>query len=72
MSVQDSNPGRGKKFCSPPKRPEQLVDSTSLLFNGHRGSLPAVKRSERKNDHSLPSDVEVTNEYNLYDLMLCK
>jgi len=32
-------PGRGKRFSSSPKHPDQLRDPPSLLFSGYRQSL---------------------------------
>jgi hypothetical protein len=53
---------RQDMFCSP-NRPDRLWGPPRLLFNGYRGSVPAVKRPERDADHS-PSGVEVMNACN--------
>ena len=41
--VQDSNPGKGKKFSTSPKRPDRLWGLPSVLFCGHRRSFPGLK-----------------------------
>jgi hypothetical protein len=43
-----------------PKRSDQLWEPPSLLFNGHRGSLPRVKGPGRAADHSPPSGAGLT------------
>ena len=47
-TIWGSNPGRYKRFFSSPKRPGQLWDPPSVLFNGYRGSFSQVKQPGRK------------------------
>jgi hypothetical protein len=54
-----SNPGRGKRFFSSPKRPDQLWVPSSLLFNEYRDSFSGLRRLEREVDHSPLFSVEV-------------
>lgn len=39
-------PCRRRKLFSPPKRPDQLLDPTSLLFNGYLERLLVVKKGQ--------------------------
>ena len=41
-TVRVSNPGRGRVFFSPSKRPNWLWGTPSLLLNPYGGSLPGV------------------------------
>jgi len=41
-TVWSSNPSRGKRFISSPKRPYRLSCPTSLLFNEYRRLVPEV------------------------------
>jgi len=50
-----SNPGRGMRFFSSPKCPDQLWRPPSFLLNGEWGSFPGVKWSRHETDHSPPS-----------------
>jgi hypothetical protein len=56
--------GRGRRFFSSPKCQDQRWGPTRLLFSGHRGSFPALKRAGRDFDHSSSCSTEVKNEWN--------
>jgi hypothetical protein len=58
-----SNPGRGKRFFSSPKRPDQLCDSHGLLFNEYWGSFLGVKWPGHEVSHWSQSSGEVENEW---------
>jgi len=45
------------------KRPYRPWDPPSLLFNGHQGSFPEIKRPGREVNHSLPPSAKVKNEW---------
>ena len=47
-----SIPASGNKLISSTKRPDRLSGPLSILFNGHRPSLPRVKRPGREAEHS--------------------
>ena len=51
-----------KKLFSPEVR-EIFLSPNSLLQNGHKEVFPGLKRSAREFDHSIPSRVEVKNEW---------
>lgn len=55
-TVRYSTPGRCKEFFSSWKRPP------SLLFSGHRGSSPGVKRPGQGVNHWPPSSANVKKE----------
>jgi hypothetical protein len=57
------NPGKGKTFSSLPERPNWLSGTTSLLFNGYRGSLLVVKWPEHEVIQSPPFGAEVKYEW---------
>jgi hypothetical protein len=59
-TVRDPNPGRGKRFFASLKYPDRLLGPYGLLFNGHRGSFPAVRRPACDAEQSLPSSTQVT------------
>lgn len=46
-----------------PNCPNRLRRQASLIFNGSAAIAPGVKKPGRNADHSLPSSVEVKNEY---------
>jgi hypothetical protein len=50
-TVQGSNLDKGKSFSVLQNHPHWLWAPSNLLFNGYRGSLPAVKRPGREFDH---------------------
>jgi hypothetical protein len=50
-------------FSQFPKLRDRLWDPHSLSFNGHRSSIPWVKRPGREVDPSSPSCAEVKNEW---------
>jgi hypothetical protein len=48
------------RIFSPQRRPDRLLDPSSLLSNGYRGALsPVVKRTGREADHSPPTSAVV-------------
>jgi hypothetical protein len=53
---------RGKGFLLSPKGPDQLWDTSSLLFQGNRRSFLRVMLPEREVDHSPHSIAEIKNE----------
>ena len=57
--VWASNPNSSKMFSSPSKRPQQLRNSFSLIFNGYEGPFPGIKQppssSETKEEWSYKS-----------------
>jgi len=58
--ARGSNLGGDKRFFfSSPKRPNQLWDPHSLLFNGYRGSSPGAKQPGSQFNHSPAFSVEV-------------
>jgi len=66
-TVRGSNPGRGKRFFSYLKHPDQLSGPLSILFNGYRGSdALGVKRPSCDADRSPPCIADVRNEWNFY------
>jgi len=56
-----SNPDIGERFFSGISRP--TLRPNQLLFNGHRCSVPRLRRPGRKVNHSTPSSAEFTNEW---------
>ena len=54
--------GKKKKIFSPEVR-EIFLSPYSLLQNGHQEFFPGLKRHAREVDHSIPSRVEVKNEW---------
>jgi hypothetical protein len=58
-TVQRSNPGKNKGFCSLFKR---AARRQSLLFDGYDGAFLGLKRLEHEFDLSPSSSAEVTNE----------
>ena len=75
--LRGSNPGRGKRFITPSKRPDRLWAPPSLQFTVHRVFFPRVKQPRREPDRSLPSRVEAENEWSytspsirLHDVLL--
>jgi hypothetical protein len=45
LDCRGSIPGRGKRFFSPPQRPDRLWGPPSLLPNGYRGLVPRDKEA---------------------------
>jgi hypothetical protein len=64
-TVQCSDPGRDKRIFCHLKRPHQLWDSHTLLFNGPWGSLPVVKQPGCDFDHHLHEKLR-SKEVKLY------
>jgi hypothetical protein len=62
-SIRGSNPGRGKRFFSSPKRRDRLWAPLSLLLKGYRSPFPWVQRSRREVTHSPPSSAPVKNRW---------
>ena len=62
-TVRNSNPGKGKRFISTPKRQERLLGPPNLIFNGFRYYLRRLRRPERDFDLSLPCRVKVKNKW---------
>jgi hypothetical protein len=62
-TVRASNLGRGEIFRTRPDRPRC---PPSLLYNGYRFSLPAVKRLGHGFNHPFPSGVKVKERVQLY------
>jgi hypothetical protein len=60
-TVRGSNPGKSTTSFSSSKRPDRLWGPPSLLFNGHRSSLPGVRRPGRDVDRSPPSSADIKN-----------
>jgi len=54
LTVQGSNPRRGKRFFSP-QHPDQLWGQASPLFNGYQGSFLGEKRLRSEVNHHLHS-----------------
>jgi len=52
---------RQGRFFYSPKCPARIWGPTSLLFYGHRSSLPAAMRPECQAKHSSPSSADVKN-----------
>jgi len=60
--VQDSIPGRVKKFFSSPQLPTWVWSPPSLLFDALLGAVCQEKWLGHKEDHSFPLSAEVENE----------
>ena len=60
--IGGSNPGRGNRYFSPPKCPDQMWGSPSILQNRYRGSFPVVKVAGREAGYSPPSSAEDKND----------
>jgi hypothetical protein len=58
-----SNPGKGRRFLSYPKHPDQLWSPHSTVSMVTGVLAFGVKRLGRDTDHSPPSSVEVKNEW---------
>ena len=56
------NSRRNKKIFSSPKRQDQLLGRTQLLFNSYRGNFPDIKQPGRYANHLHPSNTEVKQE----------
>ena len=54
---------QGQESLRPPTRPDQFWGTPSVIFNGHRGPSPGVKRPGPEADHSPPSRVEFNNKW---------
>jgi hypothetical protein len=54
-TVRCWNPGRRKRRCASPNRPEQLWGPLSLLFSRYRGCFQGVKRTDSNSKHSSVS-----------------
>ena len=71
--IRSSNPGGGRRFSFHTKLPGLPWYPPSLLLNGKRGSLPAIRWQRRDIDHSSPSNTEVKSAWSysfpLYALM---
>jgi hypothetical protein len=61
--VQSLNPCRDKRIFSSPKCPDRLWGLHSLLFNGHRASIPGGERPGHEVYPSPLSHTEATNEW---------
>jgi hypothetical protein len=61
QSNQTSIPGIWRKFVSSSQNPDRLLSRISLLCEGYWSSFMAIKRSERKADHSSLPSAEVKN-----------
>jgi hypothetical protein len=55
-----ANPGN--RFLCIPKRPEQLWDPPSLLYNENRGCFPGINWPKREADHSPLYRAQVKND----------
>jgi hypothetical protein len=69
-TVWVSNPVGGKIFFCPPKRPDRLWGSHSLLFNAYRGLFLGVKRPGCEVNQSPSSSAEVKIEWNYTSTVL--
>lgn len=63
LTVQGSNPTRGKGYSSAQICPDQLCSPPRLLFNGYGGCSTRVKQLGHDINHSPPSTAEVKHEW---------
>ena len=63
LDGRGSNPGRSRRFCFSPKRPEWPWGPLNLLFIRYRGYFPLAKRLRHEVNHSPPYSAEVKNEW---------
>jgi hypothetical protein len=65
-TMQRSNPDRGRRFISPPKRPDRLRGQPSFSFNGYRQIFAGNgvgKQLGCDAYHALPYSAEAKNEW---------
>jgi hypothetical protein len=63
LDDRGSNPGRNRRFCFSPKRPEWPWGPLNFPFSRYKGHFPLVKRLLHEVNLSPPSSAEVKNEW---------
>jgi hypothetical protein len=59
LAVRASDPGRRQKIYSSPKSPNRFCSPPRLLFSGHQGPFPGVKKRGYDVDQKLLLDIKL-------------